>query len=449
MKNIKIVTLCLSLVLLIGSCKKSEDLSQAVVGLGGDKWEKGDIDKYIADNFTTPYNIEVKYKWDRSEFNLTKDIVPIKEEMVIPVMDAVKKIWIDPYIDIAGETFIKKYSHKQFVLAGSAEYNSNGTITLGTAEGGRKVVLFVLNQFDKANAPEIKRMLKTIHHEYGHILNQNVMFSPDYARITPADYTATWFNFTDAVAYPLGFITSYSRAAPGEDFVEMVAVMLTDGKLGYESTVRAQSAAAQAKLRAKEAIVVNYYKQAWGIDFYRLRDRTQYAINNYSTPTPLTRYLGFGKPFTNINVNPEKTTGMSADYLSAYNGVKERFISDLNGFDVLDDVSLYFGGIDGTSETKAILRLTTHDGAGGPYLSDFVFNVTTNEATGRITFTAMDAPLPGSNADFYAPYVTSLTNYFANTAFASGNFYSADKKTEYGGLTKVSNSSSFTFGLVN
>ncbi|SDN95103.1 substrate import-associated zinc metallohydrolase lipoprotein [Pedobacter steynii] len=449
MKNIKKIAFCLGLVLLIGSCKKSEDLSKAVVGLGGDKWEKGTIDKYIADNFTGPYNIEVKYKWDRSEFNLTKDIVPIKEEMVIPAMDAVKRIWIEPYVDIAGETFIKKYSHKQFVLAGSAEYNSNGTITLGTAEGGRKVVLFVLNQFDKNNAPEIKRMLKTIHHEYGHILNQNIMFTPDYAKITPADYTATWFNFTDDVAYPLGFITSYARAAPGEDFVEMVAVMLTNGKLGYEAIVRAQTVAAQAKLRAKEAIVVNYYKQSWGIDFYRLRDRTQYAINNYSTPALLTTYLGFNKPFTNININPANTPGMSADYIAAVEAVKARFISDLGGSDVLDDISLHFGGIAGTSATKAVLRLTTHDGAGGPYLSDFVFNVTTNATTGRIAFTTMDTPLPTSNAGFYAPYVTALTNYFVNTAFNSGNFYSADKKTEYGGLTKVANSSSFTFGLVN
>lgn len=446
MKIIKQIAYCLGIALMITSCKKSEDLSQTVVGLGGDTWAKGPIDKYIADNFTTPYNIEVKYKWDRSEFNMIKDIVPIKEEMVIPVMDAVKKIWIDPYVDIAGETFIKSYSHKQFVLAGSPEYNSNGTITLGTAEGGRKVVLFVLNKFDRNNAPEIKRMLKTIHHEYGHILNQNVMFSPDYQRITPNGYTVTWFNFTDAVANPLGFITTYSRAAPGEDFVEMVAVMLTNGKLGYEAIVRAQPAAAQAQLRAKEAIVVNYYKQAWGIDFYRLRDRTQYAINDYSTPTPLTTYLGFNKAFTNINNNPDKVKGMSADFVKAFEDVKATFAKDLVVHE-LDDISLYFGGITGTSATRAILRLTTHSDTGGPYYSDFIYNITTNDLTGQINFTTMVAP--AGNAAVYAPFVTPLTSYFTNTKFQSGNFYSADKKTEYGGLKKIDSPGSFTFGPVN
>lgn len=440
----KIAFSVLGLMVLISSCKKQEDLSQAVVGLGGDKWEYGPIDKYIADNFTTPYNIEVKYKWDRSEFNLTKDIVPIKEEMVVPVMDAVKKIWIDPYVDIAGETFIKKYSHKLFVLAGSPEYNTNGTITLGTAEGGRKVVLFVLNQFDKSNSPEIRRMLKTIHHEYAHILNQNIMFNPDYARITPNDYTATWFNFTDAEANTLGYITSYARAAPGEDFVEMVAVMLTEGKLGYERILRTQSAAAQAKLRAKEAIVVNYYKQNWGIDFYRLRDRTQYAINSYSTPVVLTTFLGFNKPLTNININPANAPGNSGSYLSAYNSIQPLLDAGSPG-DVLDNAELVFSGT-GTSATTAILRLTTHDVVGS-YFSNYTFNVTTNATTGTITFGTMIAPI--GNAAFYAPYVTALTNYFLNTAFRTEYFYSEDKKTEFGGLRKIANADSFVFGLVN
>lgn len=445
MKVLKKIALFMSLILVISSCKKKEDLSQAIVDLGGEKWTAGPIDKYIADNFTTPYNIEVKYKWDRSEFNMTKDIVPIKEEMVIPVMDAVKRIWIDPYVDIAGETFIKSYSHKLFVLAGSAEWNANGTITLGTAEGGRKVVLFVLNQFDKANAPEIKRMLKTIHHEYAHILNQNIMFSPEYAKITPNDYTATWFNFTDAQAYPLGFITSYARAAPGEDFVEMVAVMLTSGKLGYEQTVRAQTATAQAQLRAKEAIVVNYYRAAWGIDFYRLRDRTQYAINSYSTPTVVTTFLGFGKAFTNINVNPAKAPGNSALYVAAYNAIQPALDAGSPG-DVLDNVDLYFGGITGTTATRAILRLTTHDSAGS-YVSDFIYNVTTNATTGAITFGTMIAPT--GNAAYYAPYVTGLTSYFTNNAFQADYFYSADKKTEFIGLKKVTNASSFVYGIAN
>lgn len=445
MKILKKIALFLSLILMISSCKKEEDLSQAIVDLGGEKWTPGQIDKYISDNFTTPYNIEVKYKWDRSEFNMTKDIVPIKEEMVIPVMDAVKKIWIDPYVDIAGETFIKSYSHKLFVLAGSAEWNANGTITLGTAEGGRKVVLFVLNQFDKANAPEIKRMLKTIHHEYAHILNQNIMFSPDYARITPNDYTATWFNFTDAQAYPLGYITSYARAAPGEDFVEMVAVMLTNGKLGYEQTVRAQTAVAQAQLKAKEAMVVNYYKQSWGIDFYRLRDRTQYAINSYSTPTVVTTYLGFGKAFTSINVNPANAPGNSASYVGVYNQIQPALDAGSPG-DVLDNVDLYFGTLTGTSATRAILRLTTHDGAGS-YVSDFIYNVTVNAATGAITFGTMVAPV--GNAGYYAPYVTGLTSYFTNTAFQADYFYSADKKTEFIGIKKVADPSSFVYGSAN
>ena len=52
-----------------------------------------------------------------------------------------------PYVEEAGKVFYNKYSPKFFILSGSNEYNSEGSITLGTAEGGRKVILYGVNLF--------------------------------------------------------------------------------------------------------------------------------------------------------------------------------------------------------------------------------------------------------------------------------------------------------------
>jgi len=65
--------------------------------------------------------------------------------------------------------------------------------------------------------------------------------------------------------------------------------MLIEGKSGFDNIVNSISgtsirgttaAEAQAKLRQKESLVINYYKQAWNIDFYTLQLRVRNAIIN-------------------------------------------------------------------------------------------------------------------------------------------------------------------------
>lgn len=276
-KLIGLFTLAMIFATLSG-CKKEEVLDANLVGLGGDTWATSAIDTWITENYTKPYNIEVKYKWDGSELDMSKTLVPVQEDKVIPVMDAIKKTWIVPYASIAGEDFVKKLSQKQFVLVGSPEYNSNGTITLGTAEGGRKIVLFVINDFVKTNKTEVKRMLHTIHHEFGHILNQNIAVTSNYQRITPDGYDATWFNYTDAQARALGFITAYARSNKDDDFVEMLSTMLVEGKTGFDAIVNG-AGTGKAALQAKQAVVTAYMKDAFGIDVNVLQAKTEAAIN--------------------------------------------------------------------------------------------------------------------------------------------------------------------------
>lgn len=261
------------------SCSKdNEKLNADDLRFGGDTWVKTELDEWIYNHFTKPYNIEVKYKWDRTELNMPKTLVPVKEEKVKPVMEAMEKVWIKPYVALKGEDFIKQMSQKQFVLVGSPEYNANGTIVLGQAEGGKKITLFVVNFFDKSNLTEVKRMLKTMHHEFGHILHQKKMFTPLYATITPDGYDATWFNYTDAQALPLGFISAYARNSVEDDFVDTLAIMLIEGKVGFDALV-ARAGTGAAALRAKETIIRNYMQETWGIDLTELQSKTQEAIN--------------------------------------------------------------------------------------------------------------------------------------------------------------------------
>lgn len=273
-----LLVICLLNTLL--ACSKKEDLSDVELpGLGGETWQEGPLDRWLDSTYVNPFNIEVKYRFDRYELVLNKDLVPVLEDRVIPVMSTIKKTWVQPYVDEAGEVFFKKYCQKQFVLVGSPEFNSNGTITLGTAEGGRKVVLFWLNEFSLADKPGVKQMLHTIHHEFAHILHQTILYPVEYKRISTG-YTGSWNDYSLAEALALGFITEYARSAPDEDFVEMVSTMLVEGRDGFDALVAMAPADAQVKLRQKEEIVVRYFMESWNIDFYSLQQRTEDAINN-------------------------------------------------------------------------------------------------------------------------------------------------------------------------
>ena len=269
------------------------------------------LDSWLKSNFTDPYNIEVKYHWDASELDLFRSVVPPKPAKVQPVMEVVKKVWIDTYSALAGADFIKKYCPKQFVLVGSARYNFDGSITLGTAEGGRKVVLYVVNDFVQTDAYAVKEMMHTIEHEFAHILHQTKAYPADFKQITPGDYTANWNTFSVSTARQRGFITNYAMLSPDEDFAEMVAMMLVEGQEGYEDILRCYTTAASAALiRKKEQTVVQYFQDKYGIDFYKLQTQVQEAIHAIAPdngggggeePITVLNQWGFGKDYTAVH----------------------------------------------------------------------------------------------------------------------------------------------------
>lgn len=282
-KIIKYLLLTL-IIISYGSCKKDEQLPAGkIVGLGGETWATRPTDTWLETEFVNPYNIEVKYKWDPYELNFSRNLVPLKEEKVEPVMQAVKNIWIKPYENVAGNTFIRRYAPKLFVLAGSSEYNDNGTEVLGQAEGGRKIVLLKLNKFDSHNRAEVQQLLHTIHHEFAHILHQTRLYPVEWKALNPKWYTATWFNSSDAEANAQGLVTAYAKASPDEDFVETISILLVFGQPYFDAIVNKTGLPEEAKLilRKKESMIVTYYNRQYGVDFRKLQQQTQAAIDAY------------------------------------------------------------------------------------------------------------------------------------------------------------------------
>lgn len=280
-----IVAVIISLGLM--SCNKGNDNNGPInppVGIGGDIFAKDSIDKFIYDSLTAPYNINVLYRWNATDYNINANVVPPDLDKVIPMLKGILQVAFPPYNDITGSPeFLKKYLPKWFYLAGTPQYNPNGTITLGQAEGGTKITYFQVNSFSRRiqDSSILKNILHTMHHEFAHILHQNVMFSTGYQFIT-GGYSGTWFNTSNTDARKAGFITAYAMAAPEEDFVEMISCMLVGSETAGPGTaiVNYETLLAQAgtttstpylKLKAKEAVVADYFTKVWKINIYELQ----------------------------------------------------------------------------------------------------------------------------------------------------------------------------------
>ena len=281
MKKFKLYknVLVLSSALFLGACASDEPLTESI--LDTTVPVKSPLDNWIDTNFLTPYDINVQYKWDQNVVDNNRYLFPPTQTKVQPALEIVQKIWLQSYSTIGGADFVKKIAPREFVLVGGVNLNTTGTITLGLADAGQRITLFETDKVNKTDRENVKRFIKTIQHEYIHILNQTKPFDEKtLAKITPTGYTSNWYATSTAVANEEGFISDYARSNINEDFAEMAATMLINSKAEYAAILAGiKDAKAVTNIKAKEAVVVKYFKDAFNMDFYKLRDEAEKNTN--------------------------------------------------------------------------------------------------------------------------------------------------------------------------
>jgi substrate import-associated zinc metallohydrolase lipoprotein len=282
------IGLLIALLATMVACSKDDELNpnSLLVGMGGDTWERTELDDWLYQEFVVPYNIDVKYKWDPYEVNVRYNYVPVDEVRVKELMSAIRKAWIEPYEKMGGPEIIKRMSPKRYVLVGSYEYTETSQ-TNGTAEGTNKITLFNVNGFDATNSDQVRRRMKTVHHEYAHTLSAAVSYPDEWKTICSESYAGQWSTLSDGEAQTAGFVSSYARANPEEDWAETLSMILVYGRGWFDARVGLAGATGSGLLRAKETIILNYMRANWGIELYEtyqggkngLMDAVQEAID--------------------------------------------------------------------------------------------------------------------------------------------------------------------------
>lgn len=270
------LTLCI-FAFLAGACSE-DDLNSSSI-FDETYPEKNAFEQWIATNYTEPYNIDFKYRMEDKEINQAYNLVPAEFEKSVILAQLVKFLWLDAYTELLGEDFMKTHTPRIIQLIGSPEYDSEGSIVLGTAEGGLKISLFNVNNININNisVEQLNQFyFKTMHHEFSHILHQKKEFTTDFRLISADKYTSSdWINKEDDWAWNNGFISKYGSSEYHEDFVELISVYVTSTPERWNEILSNASKEGRAILLKKFNIIRDYLMNSWNFDIIKLRDIVQ------------------------------------------------------------------------------------------------------------------------------------------------------------------------------
>ena len=292
-KYLYIAMLGLAVCLGLGSC--SEDAPSDPTNFPTTPVERNAFDQWLLKNFTYPYNVSFLYKMKDIESDMTKNLVPADSAKSTKLAIIIKYLWFDAYAEAIGPDFIKENVPRVIHLIGSPAFNSNGTIVLGTAEGGQKVTLYTVNSLTDENLKDSSYLndyyFHTMHHEFTHILNQKIAYNKSFDKVTASGYVSgDWTNIEDVDAQKKGFVTAYAMEEGKEDFAEMLSTYVTSTPTQWEKILSTAGAnmvdetlTARQAIEQKLSIVRDYMSKSWGLDIDKLRDAVLHRGNELSS----------------------------------------------------------------------------------------------------------------------------------------------------------------------
>ena len=273
-KNIYAILLAFVASFALMSCSDDDPSSESIFPTTSPKRDA--FDKWLLENYTFPYNVEMKYKMEDIESDMKYHLVPADSAKTAKLSIIMKYLWFDAYNEVIGPDFIKENMPRTIHFIGSPAYNSEGTMVLGTAEGGLKITLYMVNSLDDKTLKNYDTMntyyFHTLHHEFTHILNQKIPYDQSFKLITESGYVSgDWYTISDKTAHQAGFITPYAMVEPLEDFAEMLSGYVTMSQSEWNAILADAGTTGAASISAKLDIVRNYMQESWNVDIDQLR----------------------------------------------------------------------------------------------------------------------------------------------------------------------------------
>ena len=269
----KIKILCFSILAMLCTACSEEDLSaDSVVDSSMPDIQHTELDKWIMDNYTRPYGIEVVYSWDKNASQDGTYAYPPKTEKVKPVLEAIREMWIDLYLDpqIGGKDFMQEKNPVKIYMYGGRALDVNGVEMIANSQASHsEMYIYNVNDFDPSDQDKVFVLMRSIHHQFAHRLaevypyqrneflrfsERSYMKSTDFLNRTSLPKTGKDLLIMRKYAMDRGFCTIHSMVLPDDDFAEMVSVMLmyTPNEIAQQMT--------NEKVLAKKDFIEDYFE---------------------------------------------------------------------------------------------------------------------------------------------------------------------------------------------
>lgn len=447
--------ICLALLMSVTACRKEENIDFKF-----DKeldYVETELDRWLTKNYTDPYNMEIVYRFDRYKMgDLNVNLSPAKEEKVMEQMQMITDGFILPFQTAGGVPFAKTYLPKEWVLSGSFHIN---TVTkeriLATSSGGRNITIYEVNTVDANDIDVTKRKLKTVHHEFAHTLTQIIRIPREFESISEANYSASWNNssvWPDAKNDEQGFVSRYARSSVMEDFAETVGFLMVYGQTWYDAKANAMPKSGYDIMKAKEAVVVKFYRDNYGIDFRKVQQEiSTYLKSKIKKESFKPKFFNQSLSVRTLDVSKGV---LGSGFSAALQSFKDRLMVAQYGPYVYTNMKFKFKPITINSGELEIEVSTTNKGA-YPYTFEYVID----PATDKITFTKLIQTTGGQYANhtiMMKEFMPTISNYLTSSAFMMDwslskplLTYTDEGYYNFGGFYKEGNKSDFIDFEVN
>lgn len=294
-KKIFALMMLTALTLGIVSCSDDDDVDTSISVIKDSQTPQNDLDKWLYEYYVKPYNVEFRYRWEDNETSMDYILVPPTYKNAVRMARILKFICFDSFDEVTGgPEFIHDNFPKLVQLVGNPGWNTNGSMTLGSSEGGYKINLWYVNHLSDVlyenwvpkdsvirDRQELNSIFfHTIIHEFGHNFHQKVPYSTEFNQITGNNYlggmyTSEFESADDPQIQALGFVTAYASYSADEDFAETFSTYLCSTKEEFQTLIDRAGTSGSTKLTSKLRIVKEYFKKNWKLDMDALRDAIQ------------------------------------------------------------------------------------------------------------------------------------------------------------------------------
>lgn len=294
----KYVWLLISSFICLNSCQNDTLSDVSVIESQWQNSPKTELDEWIEKKFS-PYNIEVLYRWDKSNLPAGTIAYPPQPEKIRPVLEAIEALLFNTYTleKAGGADFFKDKGIIRLILLGG--YSSMNGILLNLREetaATNEIFVYGVNSFNPKDPKNIYRLMNSIHHQFARRLIEKIPYDRDaFADLSKTVYGTMRLKPSPSQLYDRiglsgyahrqGFYTLHSMTLPEDDFAQIITTLLlntpveiaeAENKAGQafdpSSPISIKEAEeAQRRLVAKREFTEKYFKEKVGINIRRLQ----------------------------------------------------------------------------------------------------------------------------------------------------------------------------------